>query len=153
MNIADLLSAERVLCDSQAANKRQVLQLLGGLLAGDQSAVTTEQAFDSLNGRELLSSTGLGRGVALPHGRLDCGPNIIGAFIKLQHGVEFQAIDRRPVDLVFGLLVPERCTTEHLTVLAYLAEMFSDSLFCHQLRRAASPPALFDRLIQWKPAP
>ncbi len=152
MNITDLLSVERIICNGKAASKKQVLQLLAGLLAGDRSEFTSSQVFASLHEREQLSSTGLDRGVALPHGRLERCQGIIGAFIKLQQGVDFGALDKRPVDLVFGLLVPKRCTIEHLTVLAYLAEMFSDQRFREQLRLADSPSDLFERFVQWRPA-
>lgn len=75
---------------------------------------------------------------ALPHGRFNQSQHAIGAFIKIGKGVDFDAIDRQPVDLVFGLLVPDDYTDEHLKILAYLAEMFSDRSFC-QRRRASDP--------------
>ena len=103
-------------------------------------------------GRERLGSTGLGHGVALPHGRFNQSQQAIGAFVKLKKGVDFDAIDRQPVDLIFGLLVPDHYTDEHLKILAYLAEMFSDRSFCQQLREAGSDRALFQLLGDWKPS-
>jgi PTS system nitrogen regulatory IIA component len=151
MNIADLLTARRVICNRSVTDKKRVLELLGELIADNQSEFTVRQVCDSLSEREQLGSTGLGRGVALPHGRLGHGRQAIGAFVKLKQGVNFDAIDRQPVDLVFGLLVPEHFTDEHLKILAYLADMFSDQAFCEQLRGADSDRALFERLLQWKP--
>lgn len=150
MNIADLISADRVCCSTDVTSKKRALELLGELIAEDQSNLTSREIFDSLIGRERLGSTGLGHGVALPHGRLSQGRQAIGAFVRLKNGVDFDAIDQQPVDLVFGLLVPEHFTDEHLKILSYLAEMFSDKDFCERLRVADSNEALFERLINWK---
>ena len=151
MEIVDLLTSSRVVCIDGAANKARLLQLLGGLLAIGQPAVTAQEIAKSLSEREHKISTGLGHGIALPHGRLGQGPRVTGAFIRLKQGVEFDALDRQPVDLVFGLLVPEQFTDEHLKILAYLAEMFSDHAFCGQLRQADTDQDLFERLSQWRP--
>ena len=152
MKITDLLTARRVVCNGGVTSKKRVLELLSELITADQPEFTARQVFASLSEREQLGSTGLGRGVALPHGRLGHGRQAIGAFLKLKRGVDFDATDRQQVDLVFGLLVPEHFTDEHLKILAYLAEMFSDQAFCAQLRAADSDQALFERLLQWKPA-
>jgi len=102
--------------------------------------------FDSLIGRERLGSTGLGHGVALPHGRFNQSQRAVGAFVKLKKGVDFDAIDRQPVDLVFGLLVPDHYTDEHLKILAYLAEMFSDRAFGNVQRSGFLPAVAGNRL-------
>ena len=153
MEIVDLLTSSRVVCIDGAANKARLLQLLGGLLAIGQPAVTAQEIAKSLSEREHKISTGLGHGIALPHGRLGQGTQIVGAFIRLKRGVDFNALDKQPVDLVFGLLVPEQLINEHLVILAYLAEMFSDQAFCQQLRQADTDQALFERLTQWRPVP
>jgi PTS system nitrogen regulatory IIA component len=152
MNITDLITAERVVCNGNVTSKKRALELLGELIANGQSDLSAREIFDSLIGRERLGSTGLGHGVALPHGRLSQSRRAIGAFVKLKQGVNFDAIDQQPVDLVFALLVPEHFTDEHLKILAYLAEMFSDKNFCEQLRVADSDQALFERLTHWKPS-
>ena len=105
----------------------------------------------SLSERERVISTGIGHGVALPHVRLGQGTQSVGAFIRLKQGVDFDALDSQPVDLVFGLLVPKQFTNKHLEILALLAEMFSDEVFCQQLRLADTAQALFERLTQWQP--
>lgn len=151
MNIVDLLTAERVVCIGSTVNKGRLLELLGRLLATGQTDLTASQITDSLSKRERLGSTGLGRGIALPHGRLGQGSRVIGAFIRLKQGIDFDAFDQQPVDLVFGLLVPEQFTDEHLKILAYLAEIFSDQVFCQQLRQADTDQALLERLSQWQP--
>ena len=151
--IADLLTTKRVVCNRSVASKKSLLELLSELITSDQADLTSRsrEIFDSLHGRERLGSTGLGHGVALPHGRLAKLPKAIGAFVKLKPGFDFDALDKQPVDLVFGLLVPEHFTDEHLKILSYLAEMFSDGAFCQQLRNADSDQLLFERLIHWKP--
>lgn len=152
MDITDLITRERIVCDSEVTSKKRVIETLSELLATGQADLTTRPIFDSLIGRERLGSTGLGHGVALPHGRFSQSQQAIGAFVKLKRGVDFDALDRQPVDLVFGLLVPDHYTDEHLKILAYLAEMFSDRVFCQQLRESDSDQALFARLRDWRPA-
>ena len=151
MDITDLITRERIVCDSEVASKKRVIEVLSELLATGQPDLAARPIFDSLVGRERLGSTGLGHGVALPHGRFSQSQYAIGAFVKLRKGVDFDALDRQPVDLVFGLLVPDHYTDEHLKILAYLAEMFSDRVFCQRLREADSAQSLFQLLRDWKP--
>lgn len=151
MDITDLITRGRIVCDSEVASKKRVIEVLSELLATGQPDLTARPIFDSLVGRERLGSTGLGHGVTLPHGRFSQSQHAIGAFVKLRKGVDFDALDRQPVDLVFGLLVPDHYTDEHLKILAYLAEMFSDRAFCQQLRETDSDLLLFERLMDWKP--
>jgi mannitol/fructose-specific phosphotransferase system IIA component (Ntr-type) len=90
--------------------------------------------FDSLLNRERLGSTGLGTGVAIPHGRMTGIDAPVGAIITLKNGVDYDAVDHQPVDLLFALVVPEASTDEHLQILATLARMFSDRKLCENLR-------------------
>ncbi len=152
MIITDLITRERIVCDGEVTSKKRVIEVLSERLATGQADLTARPIFDSLIGRERLGSTGLGHGVALPHGRFSQSQQAVGAFIKLRKGVDFDAIDRQPVDLIFGLLVPDHYTDEHLKILAYLAEMFSDRAFCQQLRDADSDQALYEWLCNWQPA-
>jgi PTS system nitrogen regulatory IIA component len=152
MDITDLITRERIVCNSEVTSKKRVIEVLSELLVKGQADLTARPVFDSLIGRERLGSTGLGYGVALPHGRFSQSRQAIGAFVKLRQGVDFDAIDRQPVDLAFGLLVPDHYTDEHLKILAYLAEMFSDRVFCQHLRDADSDLTLFERLRDWRPA-
>ena len=153
MDISDLITPDRVVCNDTIASKKRTLELAGNLIASGQTAISSEDIFASLIGRERLGSTGLGHGVALPHGRLGQNPKAIGAFVQLAQGVDFDAIDQQPVHLVFALLVPEHFTDEHLKILAYLAEMFSDQEFCQELRNVSTDQALYERLIHWTPSP
>lgn len=151
LDITDLISRERIVCDSEVTSKKRVIEVLSELLATGEANLTARPIFDSLIGRERLGSTGLGQGVALPHGRFGLIQQAIGAVVKLRKKVDFDAIDQQPVDLVFGLLVPDHYTDEHLKILAYLAEMFSDREFCQRLRESDSSQHLYERLRDWKP--
>lgn len=146
MQIAEILSPARVALGAEVSSKKGVLEELSSLIAADTSDLTQTEIFDSLCARERLGSTGLGHGVAIPHGRLKGGKETLGAFIQLAEGIDYDAVDQQPVDLLFALLVPEESTDEHLQILARLAEMFSDTELVEKLRRANSPEVLYDLL-------
>lgn len=151
MNIADLLTPERIAHHAQSGSRKRVLELLSNLLAHGQPRLSQKEIFESLIAREKLGGTGLGRGVALPHGRLKNNDRALGAFVQLQAGIDYDANDKQPVDLLFALIVPEQSTDEHLQILASLAHMFSDKQFREKLRMAESGAELFDLLTQWQP--
>lgn len=150
MQLIDILSLERVSCDSQATSKKRVLERLSDLIATSQPSMSRTEIFDSLLSRERLGSTGLGHGIAIPHGRISHCDHAIGAFIKLSNGVDYDAVDHNPVDLLFALLVPENSTEEHLQLLAQLAEMFSNAEVVARLRSAHTPEALLDIIRNWQ---
>ncbi|MFZ5621678.1 MAG: PTS IIA-like nitrogen regulatory protein PtsN [Pseudomonadota bacterium] len=152
MHIASLLTPERVVCCQESSSKKRALEQLSQLLAASAPNVAAEEIFDALIGRERLGSTGLGQGVAIPHGRMGGLTEPVGAFMHLQTGIDFDAIDRKPVDLVFGLLVPTESTDEHLQLLAQLAQMFSDASFCTQLRETRDSRRLYELLQHWEPS-
>ena len=142
------LLEKRIGCNVEAASKKRVLEQLGQRLAESVPELTQDLVFDALLERERLGSTGLGKGIALPHARMSQVTQAIGAFITLPEGVDFDAIDSSPVDLAFAMLVPEEATDEHLQLLAKLASMFSDNAFCTALREAESDQDLFLLLQQ-----
>ncbi|MEN8170253.1 MAG: PTS IIA-like nitrogen regulatory protein PtsN [Pseudomonadota bacterium] len=150
MQVAELLDLEHISCNTQSASKKRVLEQLSQLLSANQEALSQNQVFDSLLSRERLGSTGLGHGVAIPHGRLKQNDATLAAFIKLQQGVDFDASDNQPVDLLFGLLVPEEATEEHLQLLAQLARMFSDEQLVKQLRASPDAHSLFSAIQEWQ---
>lgn len=139
MRIADILTTERVLLDVDAGSKKRVLETVSELLAGADDTLSARAVFDRIIARERLGSTGLGHGVALPHGRIPNLERTIGAFLKIRSGVDFDAPDGQPVDLVFGLAVPEECTEEHLQILSQLAGTFSVDQLRVALRTEGSP--------------
>lgn len=153
MKIADILAANRVSQGHTFTSKKKALEELAQLLArGVDAAASAGDILGSLANREKLGSTGLGHGVAIPHGRIAGVNDSVGAFIRLKHPLDYEAHDGHPVDLIFGLLVPQGATEEHLKHLAAIAEMFSDENFCKQARAAADDAALFKLISDHKPA-
>jgi PTS system nitrogen regulatory IIA component len=150
MNITSLLSPDRVVCRDDIGSKKRLLEQLAELLGSSAQTLPQQEIFDSLLNREKLGSTGLGKGVALPHGRLAALAEPVCAFIKLNQPVDFDAADGLPVDLVFSLLVPEDSTEEHLQVLSTIAEIFSNPGICASLRNCQSDRCLLDLLKQWE---
>lgn len=152
MQVGDLISIERIAAAEDVTSKKKALERLSELLTRGEDDISRAEVFDSLVARERLGGTGLGHGVALPHGRVKNNRKTRGAFIQLFEGIDFDALDQQPVDLLFALLVPEESTDEHLQVLARLAEMFSSREFRDRLREARTPEALYELLSQWQEA-
>jgi len=146
MNINDILSPGCVACAVETTSKKRALEKLADLITESHTELTGEEIFESLIARERLGSTGIGHGVAIPHGRIDTDSKSIAAFMQLKSGVDFDAIDGGPVDLVFGLLVPENSTDEHLQILASVATLFSDTDTCEKLRQATTADEVFSIL-------
>jgi len=149
MHISALLNPARVACHQDSSSKKRSLELLSHLLSTALPAYSEGELFDSLVGRERLGSTGLGHGVALPHGRISGLEEPIAAFLTLKGGIDYDAIDQQPVDLLFALLVPEESTDEHLRILARLAAMFSDAELCARLRECGSSAQCLDQINHW----
>ena len=148
MPFLDLLTSERVRTDLVAANKSELLAEIAKLLA-DESGNEGEIR-EALLDRERLGSTGLGRGVAIPHGRIPGIDQARAAFIRLNAPLEFAAVDAEPVDLVAALVVPSQFTDQHLHLLAELAELFSDEHLTTALRKAGDGSALIAKLAEFK---
>ncbi len=148
MEISEIVSPERVRRDIEAASKKKALEMLSELVASDPLAPPTTTVFEALLARERLGSTGMGEGIALPHGRLPKLEKAVGGFLRLEHGVDFDAIDQAPVDLIFGLLVPEHYTDEHLQILSSLAERFNDSALRDALREAETDEEVYGLLTK-----
>lgn len=141
-----LITEPRIRCRVEVTSKKRLLESLAELLATARAQCSPSSVFDLLNERERLGSTGLGEGIALPHARLDGIDHAVGAFVQLTEGVSFDAPDDQPVDLAFGLLVPSNATDAHLTLLAGLAERFSDPQLRAALRAAEDANVALDLL-------
>lgn len=148
MNISRYLNPESITCKSSIGSKKKLLETLSALLAVKITKLSEQTIFDCLINREKLGSTGLGNGVAIPHGRIDKLESPVCAFIKLDEGIDFDATDNQPVDLVFALLVPEDSTEEHLQVLSIIAEILSDQSFCTRLRNCRDSACLQELMLQ-----
>lgn len=148
MGIGDLLEPGRVLCNVEARSKKHALEILSELLATAEHDLSSSEIFDHLVARERLGSTGLGDGVALPHGRAAGLDSAVGAFVRLCQGVEFEAADGEPASLVFGILVPEDANEEHLRTLSAIAKRFLQPGFRAQLIETTGSRDLYDLLAQ-----
>lgn len=146
MHIADLLTPARVIVDVRVTSKKRLLDQLAALLDERASPETERAIFDSLVKRERLGSTGLAHGVAIPHGRSPSIQRAAGAFVRLAEPIDFNAVDGKPVDLVFALVVPEHFTDQHLMFLAELAEKFSDGAILASLRAAKDATQAYEIL-------
>lgn len=152
MLIADLLSPERIVLETSISSKKRSLELLSEYLAKSIPSLTSTEIFERLITRERLGSTGLGHGVAIPHTRTNGVDNAIGAILKLQNGVDYDAIDQQPVYLLFALLVPENSNEQHLELLSQLAEMFSDERILKRLQEAQTAERIITIFIEEAPS-
>lgn len=153
MDITDLINPDRIQCEGALVGKKRALEVLSQMLTAGNETLSAATLFDKLTARERLGSTGIGRGVALPHARMEGSKQALGALLKLPQGVDFDAFDRQPVDLLFALAVPEHFTDEHLKILAELAKMFSNETLCERLRQADSSEAIYKELAAWQARP
>lgn len=148
MEFTSILTRDCVSSVVPCSSKKRVLEYVSELAAKRLPLLDVRTIFESLLAREKLGSTGIGNGIALPHGRLTAGiDQAVGVLVKCTEGVEFNAIDNRPVDLVFALLVPEEDCKFHLKTLATVAERLSDKQLLKQLRSATSDDELYQIMI------
>lgn len=152
MKLSEILSPDRISGGHVFTSKKKALEELSKLLAKGAPDLNSADILNSLSAREKLGSTGLGHGVAIPHGRMAGVGESVGAFMRLKHGLDYEAHDGHGVDLIFGLLVPQNATEAHLKHLAAIAEMFSDEAFCTQLRAAPDDQTAYKLLAEFKPA-
>lgn len=146
--IAKLLPVTNVLVDLEASSKKRVFEQ-AGLMFENNQGVARAVVFDSLLARERLGSTGLGQGIAIPHGRIKGLKEAVGGFMRLATPVPFDSPDGKAVSLLFVLLVPEQATEHHLQLLSELAQMFSDKAFRDQLTSAPDPAHIHSLFVNW----
>ena len=148
--VAKLLNESHVLVDLEVSSKKRLFEQ-AGLLFENQDGIARSVVFESLFARERLGSTGLGQGVAIPHGRIKGLKEAQGALLRLAQPVAFDAPDGQPVGLAFVLLVPEKATEKHLQILSELAQMFSDRALREAMARAPDAAALHQLVTAWQP--
>ena len=139
--LINILPSGQVLLDLESSSKKRVFEQVGALFE-THLGLSRAVVFDSLFAREKLGSTGLGQGVAIPHGRIKGLKQAAGAFVRLKTPVSFDAPDGRPVNLLFFLLVPEQATEHHLEILSELAQRFSERPFRDALAAASDSAAV-----------
>ena len=147
MEINDLLVPEGVVADLKATSKKQALQDLAKR-AAEVSGLHERAIFDVLMERERLGTTGVGNGIAIPHGKLASLDRLHGLFARLEQPIDFHAIDERPVDLIFVLLAPENAGSDHLKALARISRLLRNNGICDKLRGTDSAEALFAILTE-----
>lgn len=139
--LAKLLPEGHVLLNIEVTSKKRLFEQVG-LLFENSYGIARNAVFDSLFAREKLGSTGLGQGIAIPHGRIKGLKEAHGAFLRLTQPLPFDAPDGRPVSLIFVLLVPELATEQHLQILSELAQRFSEREFRDQMGAAPDAAAV-----------
>lgn len=147
MQIADLLSPEGVVAALKVQGKKQLLQELSAR-ASPLVRIPERRIYDTLTERERLGTTGVGQGIAIPHGRLANIDKIAGVFVRLETSIEYDAVDNQPVDLVFMLLAPEGAGADHLKALARVSRLLRNQAVCEKLRAAKSAEALYAILTE-----
>lgn len=147
MTLADLLCREAVFADLKATSKKHALQEIARC-AARLSGVAERRILDALIERERLGSTGVGQGIAIPHAKLAEIRQLWGLFARLETPIRFDAIDDRPVDLMFLLLAPDSAGADHLKALARVSRLLRDRAHCARLRGANGGDALYAALIE-----
>lgn len=147
MDIQAIITPSRTLCGIEGISKKRALEILANTIAEDVPSIDADDLFRRLIARERLGSTGIGKGIAIPHCRVDQCDGTVGALITLKAPIEFDAIDSEPVDVLFAMLVPEHAGDEHLQTLAALASSLNDADYRQSLRDASSDQELFQAAI------
>ena len=146
MELADLLQPQNVIARLRATSKKQALQELAKR-AAEITGQPERAIFSTLMKRERLGTTGVGNGIAIPHGKLPGLERMYGIFARLDHPIDFESIDERPVDLIFMLLAPESSAADHLKALARVSRLLRDKTACEKLRGTDDPEALYALLV------
>ncbi len=142
MELKDIVTPDAVTAGLNATSKKHLLQEIAQR-AAEAYGLDARQAFEALLERERLGSTGMGRGVAIPHARLAGLDKLVGVFVRLQRPIDYDAADGEPVDLVFGLFAPEAAGADHLRALARISRALRDAAVCAKLRAAGDEAAAY----------
>jgi PTS system nitrogen regulatory IIA component len=142
MEIVDLITLEGVVPNLRATSKKQALQELARR-AAEITGLAERAILDVLIERERLGTTGVGNGIAIPHGKLATLTRIYGLFARLERPIDFDSIDEQPVDLIFLLLAPESAGADHLKALARISRLLRDKAVCEKLRGTESAEGLY----------
>lgn len=149
MELSEIIRVDAVRSPLKATSKKRLLQDLAEM-AETVYGLPSPAVYKALMDREVLGPTGVGRGVAIPHARLAGVKHMIGLFVRLEKPVDFEAIDRQPVDLVFALLAPEAAGADHLKALARVSRTLRSETVCAKLRSTFDPSALYAILTDGK---
>ncbi|PWK47800.1 PTS sugar transporter subunit IIA [Pleionea mediterranea] len=144
MNILSCLDPSRTLASAQASSKKRAFEIISELFANSCQSVSEQDVLDSLFARERLGSTAMGGGIAIPHGRCNSCQGAICAVVMLETGIDYNATDKQPVDILFAVMVPEQAHDEHIECLSSIANLLKQESFSRQIRNAYNNQALYD---------
>lgn len=149
IELADLLTVDRIDTGCQLSSKKRLMERITSLLLQGRARLDRKTVLQTLIERERLGSTGIGKGVALPHGRINGLDDVIGAVVVLANPLDYGAVDDESVRLAFGLLVPAQANEQHLRILAHLARLFDDEMIRNKVISANDNQEVFDLLTTW----
>jgi PTS system nitrogen regulatory IIA component len=149
-SVTELLSPDRARCHVSCSSKKRIFEIIAEAVGEDHPDLDAADVITQLLDRERLGSTGLGRGIAIPHCRLEHCSEPMGVIMTLEEPTDFDAPDDQPVDLLFALLVPKEATQEHLDMLAAIARLFSQEEFCEKLRACDTEGCLYETAVGWE---
>ncbi len=147
MDVADILGPDAVRASLKVQSKKRLFQEIAQIVA-DTYRLNEQKVLDALLERENLGPTGVGHGVAIPHARIPDIKSVVGIFIRLDQAVDFESVDRKPVDLIFVLLAPNAAGAEHLKALARVSRTLRDETLCSKLRSTDDVSALYAILTE-----
>ena len=150
-HFSQILPETNVVLDLECSSKKRAFEQ-AGLIFENNCGIARSTVSDNLFARERLGSTGLGQGVAVPHGRIRGLKAPLAAFVRLSEPIPFESPDGEPVKLLIFLLIPDNVTQQHLEILSEIAEMFSDKNFRSAMNEDADAKSLHTRLVSWQPA-
>lgn len=148
MTLQDILTLDCTQCAVPVHSKKRLLEQICLLAAKQLGTANSTDLLDSLLDREKMGSTGIGNGIAIPHGRLNNTDKAIAVFLTTQQAIDFDAIDNQPVDIFICLFVPENSTQEHLETLQSIAKLFSDRKTAKQVRKCVNQQEMFNLIQQ-----
>jgi len=149
-HFSHILPAENVVLNLECSSKKRAFEQ-AGLIFENNCGIARSTVSDNLFARERLGSTGLGHGVAVPHGRIRGLKAPLAAFVRLSEAIPFESPDGEPVKLLIFLLIPDNVTQQHLEILSEIAEMFSDRTFRMAMAEDVDASSLYQRLVSWQP--
>jgi len=148
MQLSEILTTSCTSCDVPVTSKKRILEKICQLAVNQVTDIGEEELLESLLDREKMGSTGIGNGIAIPHGRLPNANKAVAVLLTTQQSIDFDAIDNRDVDIFIALFVPENSCKEHLNTLQSIAKLFSDKKMIKQVRRCNDDQALYNLIQQ-----
>jgi PTS system nitrogen regulatory IIA component len=148
MQLSEILTTNCTSCDVTVSSKKRILEKICQLAASQVTDIEQDELLESLLNREKMGSTGIGNGIAIPHGRLPNANKAIAVLVKTNNAIDFDAIDNRDVDIFIALFVPENSCQEHLDTLQNIAKIFSDKQMVKQVRKCDDNQTLYNLVKQ-----